>query len=368
MLRLAGLALVLSFAACSKGDKSITTDGTSSKKMGEIKLSKASADEAQNAVSGKKLNAKAAKDALMVPPTEKNMPPVGGAAADHFPEGSADDPAVKKGGVLSAAQRRCVDTCFNRLDVDAVCTKRVPMPKDQTKLDGYKSQLRDCIKGARQFCGVRCGTATPPKRPNTEPLPEPKAVTKAEAPARLGVKLGEKIFVTFKTTLGDIVAELYWEKVPNTVTNFVELAEGKRSFIDPKADPKLKSVVKRAYYDGLIFHRVIPNFMIQAGCPQGTGMGGPGYNFADEFDVSLKHEGPGMLSMANSGPSTNGSQFFITEKTTKHLDGRHTVFGKVVSGLDIQKKIANVETAARNMPKVPVVMTKVLIGRGTPAK
>lgn len=371
MLRLAGLALVLSLAACSKGDKSIETDGTSSKKMGEMVLSKVPADEGKNGAAGRQLSAEAAKKAMMVPPTETDKPPVGGAAAVHFPEGSADDPAVKKGGVLSVSQRRCVDTCFNRLDVDAVCAKRVPKPKDQTKTENYTRQLRDCIKGARHFCGVRCGTATPPKRPNNDPLPEPKAVTKAEAPARLGVKSGDKLFVTFKTSLGDIVAELFWEKVPNTVTNFVELAEGKRAFIDPKADPKLsaeKRTVKRAYYDGLIFHRVIPKFMIQGGCPQGTGMGGPGYNFADEFDPSLKHEGPGILSMANSGPSTNGSQFFITEKTTAHLDGRHTVFGKVVSGLDIQNKIANVETAARNMPKVPVVMTKVLIGRGTPAK
>ena len=177
--------------------------------------------------------------------------------------------------------------------------------------------------------------------------------------------------MTFKTTLGDMVGEVYWEKVPNTVTNFVELAEGKRAFIDPKADPKLsaeKRTVKRRYYDGLIFHRVIPNFMIQGGCPQGTGMGGPGYTFGDELDPTLKHEGAGILSMANSGPSTNGSQFFITEKDTPHLNGRHSVFGKLISGLDVQKKIATTERAARDKPKVDVVMTKVLIGRGKPAK
>ena len=362
MLRLVPLTLVLSLAACNqnsqaKADKAATQDQTAGEKTtqtGKLELTK-----------------EAAKAGLMTPPGEKDKEPVGGAAAKLFPEGSTDDPAIKEGGVLTAAQRRCVDTCFNRLDVEKVCEKRVPPPKNGAKPEGYQKKLRDCIKGARHFCGVRCGTVAPPKRPNNDPLPEPKAVTKAEAAARLGVKPGEKLFVTFKTTLGDMVGELYWEKVPNTVTNFVELAEGKREFIDPKADPKLpaeKRTVKRPYYDGLIFHRVIPDFMIQGGCPQGTGMGGPGYTFGDEFDPSLKHEGPGILSMANSGPSTNGSQFFITQKDTPHLNGRHSVFGKLISGLDVQKKIATVETAARNKPKTAVVMTNVWIGRGTPKK
>ena len=355
MLRLVFLTLVLSFAACTQtsqaqSDKAETKDQTT----GKLKLTKESA-----------------KAGLMTPPGEQGKEPVGGAAATYFPEGATDDPAIKKGGVLSASQRRCVDTCFNRLDVEKVCAKRVKPPKAGTDSKGYQQKLRDCAKGARHFCGVRCGTVAPPKRPNNDPLPEPKVVTKADAPARLGLKRGQKLYVTFKTTLGDMVGELYWEKVPNTVTNFVELAEGKRDFIDPKADPKLaaeKRTVKRPYYDGLIFHRVIPDFMIQGGCPQGSGMGGPGYTFGDEFDPTLKHEGPGILSMANSGPSTNGSQFFITQKDTPHLNGRHSVFGKLISGLDIQKKIATVETAARNKPKTPVVMTKVLIGRGKPAK
>ncbi len=355
MLRLVFLTLVLSFAACTQNsqaqsDKKQTKD----KAAGQLKLTKESA-----------------KAGLMTPPGEQGKEPVGGAAAKHFPEGATDDPAIRKGGVLSAAQRRCVDTCFNRLDVDKTCAKRLKPPKAGTGSPGYQKKLRECAKGARHFCGVRCGTVAPPKRPNNDPLPEPKAVTKAEAPARLGLKPGQKLYVTFKTSLGDMVGELFWEKVPNTVTNFVELAEGKRDFIDPKADPKLaveKRTVKRPYYDGLIFHRVIPDFMIQGGCPQGSGMGGPGYTFGDEFDPSLKHEGPGILSMANSGPSTNGSQFFITQKDTPHLNGRHSVFGKLISGLDVQKKIATVETAARNKPKTPVVMTRVLIGRGKPAK
>lgn len=358
MLRLLALTFALSFAACSKSDAPKAEKPAEKAAVGKLKLTK-----------------EAATKALMVPPGEQNKTPLPpGASSRLYPEGAKDDPAIKKGGILTVSQRRCVDTCFDRLDVEPVCAKRVPKPADGAKGEGYKKALRKCSDGARQFCGVRCGTATPPKRPDMgkdEPLPEPAVVTKADAAKRLGMKPGEKLYVTFKTSLGDLVAELFWEQVPNTVTNFVELAEGKRSFIDPKSDPKLSSdkrTVKRAYYDGLIFHRIIPNFMIQGGCPQGTGMGGPGYNFRDEFVAELKHEGPGILSMANSGPSTNGSQFFITEKSTPHLDGRHTVFGKVVSGMDVQAKIAKVETAARNMPKTPVVMKKLLIGRGKPLK
>ena len=358
MLRLVCLALALSLAACSKKDAA--PEGTTKEpvKMGKMKLTP-----------------EGAKKALMDPPGQKSLPPLAaGASSKYFPEGSKEDPAMKTGGVLSVAERRCVDTCFNGLNVDEACAKRVPAPKNPSQAAGHKKALFECIKGGRHFCGVRCGSVPPPKRPGRdkkELLPEPAVVTKAEASKRLGVKSGQKLFVTFKTSLGDMVAELYWEKTPNTVTNFVELAEGKRSFIDPQSDPKLaaeKRTVKRRYYDGLIFHRVIPKFMIQGGCPQGTGMGGPGYNFRDEFDPTLKHEGAGILSMANSGPSTNGSQFFITGKATTHLDGRHTVFGKLISGHDIQTKIATVETAARNMPKVPVVMKQVLIGRGKPAK
>ena len=360
MLRLAGLALVLSVAACTKKENS--TDAPA--KVGEMKLTR-----------------EAAKNALMQPPGEKSLPPVPeGASSKHFPEGTADDPAIKKGGILSVSQRRCVDTCFNGLDVEATCAKRMKAPENKSLMPDYKKALGACIKGGRHWCGVRCGTVQPPKRPERPerpmrrketPLKAPATVTKVEAGKRLGVQSGQKLYVTFKTTMGDMVAELFWEKVPNTVTNFVELAEGKRAFIDPKADPTLaadKRTVKRRYYDGLIFHRVMPKFMIQGGCPQGSGMGGPGYNFADEFDPTLRHEGPGILSMANSGPATNGSQFFITEQSTTHLNDRHSVFGKLVSGLDIQTKIANVETAARNKPKVDVVMTKVLIGRGKPAK
>ena len=140
------------------------------------------------------------------------------------------------------------------------------------------------------------------------------------------------LYARFKTSKGDVLVNLEFEKTPGTVGNFVALAEGNlENSAKPQGTP---------YYDGLNFHRVIPDFMIQGGCPQGTGTGNPGYKFDDEFHSDLKHDGPGVLSMANSGPGTNGSQFFITHVATDWLDGKHTVFGKVVEGQDIVDTIA----------------------------
>lgn len=135
------------------------------------------------------------------------------------------------------------------------------------------------------------------------------------------------LYARMKTSKGDILIRLEFEKTPGTVGNFVALAEGK---LENEAIPQGKP-----YYDGLKFHRVIPNFMVQGGDPKGTGAGGPGYEFEDEFHPTLKHTGPGILSMANAGPNTNGSQFFITHTETSWLDGKHTVFGKVIEGQEV---------------------------------
>ena len=140
--------------------------------------------------------------------------------------------------------------------------------------------------------------------------------------------LGEGIFASMDTTKGNIVIKLTPDKTPKTVANFVGLAEGTIQ----------TSIKPGKYYDGIVFHRVIKNFMIQGGDPLGTGRGGPGYKFEDEF-TTLKHDGPGVLSMANSGPNTNGSQFFITHRATTWLDGKHTIFGKVIQGMDVVNKI-----------------------------
>jgi peptidyl-prolyl cis-trans isomerase A (cyclophilin A) len=167
------------------------------------------------------------------------------------------------------------------------------------------------------------------------------------------------VYAHFETSLGNFTAELFDQKAPNTVANFAGLAEGTKEWKHPGTGEKHT----KPYYDGLIFHRVIEGFVLQGGDPLGKGYGGPGYNFADEFHPDLRHDQAGVLSMANAGPNTNGSQFFVTLAPTPHLDRRHSVFGRVTSGLDIVQKIGHVPTDANDKPVTPVVMNKVTIER-----
>ena len=168
--------------------------------------------------------------------------------------------------------------------------------------------------------------------------------------------LGDGLYAEFITNKGTMVAKLTFEKTPVTVANFIALAEGNHPMVD--------SIYKgKKYYNGLIFHRVMDQFMIQGGDPTATGSGSPGYRFGDEFDDTLKHDKPGILSMANSGPATNGSQFFITEVPYPSLDNRHTVFGELVLGLEIQDSISNVKVGPGNRPEKDIVIEELNIIR-----
>jgi len=166
-------------------------------------------------------------------------------------------------------------------------------------------------------------------------------------------------YAKFDTTEGSFTVRFFEAEAPNTVANFVGLAEGTKEWTDPKTGQKKTA----PFYDGIIFHRVIDGFMIQGGDPLGKGYGGPGYKFGDEFHPSLKHNRDGLLSMANAGPGTNGSQFFITLAPTPHLDNRHTIFGVVEEGMDVVKKIGKVRVGAQDRPVTDVVMNKVTIER-----
>ena len=162
---------------------------------------------------------------------------------------------------------------------------------------------------------------------------------------------------TFDTTAGTFKVRLFDDKAPKTVANFVGLAKGSQEWTDPKSGKP----AARPFYDGLIFHRVIDGFMIQGGDPLGVGSGGPGYKFADEFGPGLRHDKAGLLSMANAGPNTNGSQFFITLAPTPWLDGKHAIFGEVVEGMDVIRALGKTPTGPQDRPVKDIVINSVTI-------
>lgn len=166
----------------------------------------------------------------------------------------------------------------------------------------------------------------------------------------------DELYATLETSMGTIKVRLLPREAPKTVANFVGLAQGTKEWTDPKTGQK----VKRPLYDGTIFHRVIPEFMIQGGDPLGRGTGGPGYRFEDEFS-GRKFDKPGLLAMANSGPNTNGSQFFVTEVATPWLNNRHTIFGEVIEGMEVVRTIARVSKGPGDRPEHDVVLERVTI-------
>ena len=181
----------------------------------------------------------------------------------------------------------------------------------------------------------------------------------ADKGAKKEAQMKPGLYAIFHTTMGTFTCSLFEKEAPKTVENFVGLAEGTKEWTDPKTNAKQK----KRFYDGLIFHRVIPNFMIQGGDPEGTGRGGPGYQFEDEFNAGLKFDTPGKLAMANAGPNTNGSQFFITTVSTPWLDNRHTIFGQVIEGQEVVDAIEAVKKDGRDKPLTPVAIEKLEIKR-----
>jgi peptidylprolyl isomerase len=174
-------------------------------------------------------------------------------------------------------------------------------------------------------------------------------------------KLRPGTYAHFETSMGNFTAQLYTREAPNTVGNFVGLVNGTKEWKDPRTGRVMQG---KRFYDGLTFHRVINGFMVQGGDPTGSGSGGPGYRFPDEFAPTLKHDREGRLSMANSGPNTNGSQFFITLGQQSSLDGKHSVFGQIVQGMDVVKRIGETPvTKPSNKPRTAVVIKKITIER-----
>ena len=215
-------------------------------------------------------------------------------------------------------------------------------------------------------------TATPQKpaaKPATpasgtaKPKSPAAAAASTAAPAMSAAKYGAGTYALFTTSKGNFIARLFDKDAPNTVQNFVGLAEGKKQWKDPRTG----RMIRRPYYNNVLFHRVIPKFMIQGGDPEGTGTGGPGYTFPDEISPKHKHDKPGILSMANRGPNTNGGQFFITVAPYPSLDGHYSIFGEIVEGQDVVNAISEVPRTTsgpgQDRPVTPVTIKQVKIER-----
>jgi cyclophilin family peptidyl-prolyl cis-trans isomerase len=278
-------------------------------------------------------------------PLKKPEPPKARAAAPTQPEeeapeaaktGAAAKPAapLKKGPVLNAQARAEV---AKKLADERLAAKKAADAEAAPRL---------------KAADVTKLTPDPKQTAKKPPVAADLARYTADLPGK------GKLVATINTTMGDFQCELFDEVAPVTVANFVGLARGLKAWTNPATR---KIAVGEPLYQDVLFHRVIPNFMVQTGDPMGTGRGGPGYSIPDEFDAEVKHDSPGILSMANAGPNTGGSQFFITEVPTPHLDGKHTVFGKC-DNTALVKKITRVPTTA-SRPNEPVKIVKITISR-----
>ncbi|MCP4500944.1 MAG: hypothetical protein GY822_13375 [Deltaproteobacteria bacterium] len=262
--------------------------------------------------------------------------------------------------------------------VFSACEDAAPYKQEIAELKKRTEHLNKELSKASKFVNNNARCELQVKRLNGEieflkkkidGLDDKKRQEKTDALGKtFKVKKGQKLFATFETSMGNLHTELFWEKAPLTVANFVQLAEGTKEWTDPVT----KKQVQRPFYNDTLFFRVIPGFMVQGGSPDNSSGGGPGYTFADEFHPDLRHDKAGMLSMANSGKDTNGSQFFITEAVKAHLDDKHTVFGMLVDKNDLKllNRITAVEkrTSNRSRPKEDIVLKRVRIGRGKPVR
>ena len=201
-----------------------------------------------------------------------------------------------------------------------------------------------------------CKGDAAPATTSAAPAPQPQPELNAKDVIRMAnIPEGKgDLYAVFQTSRGNIVIKLLEKEAPKTVANFVGLATGKQDWVDPRTEKKTTAKL----YDGTVFHRVIPQFMIQGGDPLGTGRGDPGYRFEDEFQSGRKFDRPGLLAMANAGPNTNGSQFFITEVPTPHLNNRHTIFGEVVKGQDLVPQIARAGNGQTKLEHVEIVRSE----------